>query len=116
MRLLIEVWRKFRFLYSAEVASVKIIARSGFDVTPYTYVGITNLPRTKHPPFGRRHTQINFHEYKVLYFDTNFTEVFLKGQIDNKSVEVQAMAWRRTGGKPLSEPMLIQITDAYMWY
>ena len=24
------------------------------------------------------------------------------------------MAWRRTGYKPLSEPMLTQITDAYM--
>ena len=34
--------------------------------------------------------------------------------IDNKQALVQVMAWRRTGDKPLSEPMLIRFTDAYM--
>ena len=34
--------------------------------------------------------------------------------IDNKPVLVQAMACRRTGDKPLPEPMLTQFTDAYM--
>ena len=33
---------------------------------------------------------------------------------DNKTALVQEMAWRRTGGKPLPEPMLTQFTDAYM--
>ena len=37
-----------------------------------------------------------------------------KGPIDNKRATVQVMAWRRTGGKPLPEPMLTQFTDAYM--
>ena len=37
-----------------------------------------------------------------------------KGQIDYKSALVQVMAWRRTGEKPLPEPMLTQFTDAYM--
>ena len=37
-----------------------------------------------------------------------------KGSIGNKSVLVQVMAWRWTGDKPLSEPMLTQFTDAYM--
>ena len=37
-----------------------------------------------------------------------------KGPIDNKLVLVQVMAWRQTGDKPLSEPMLTQFTDAYM--
>ena len=36
------------------------------------------------------------------------------GPIDNKSALVQVMAWRRTGYKPLPEPMLAQFTDAYM--
>ena len=36
-----------------------------------------------------------------------------KGPIDNKSVLVQVMAWRRTGDKPVSEPMLTQFTNAY---
>ena len=34
--------------------------------------------------------------------------------IDNKPALVQVMAWRRTGGKLLPEPMLTQFTDAYM--
>ena len=37
-----------------------------------------------------------------------------KGQIDNKSPLVQVMTWRRTGNKPLSEPMLFQFIDAYI--
>ena len=37
-----------------------------------------------------------------------------KGLIDNKSVLVRVMAWRRTGDKPLPEPLLTQFTNAYM--
>ena len=33
---------------------------------------------------------------------------------DNKPALVQVMAWRRTGDKPLPEPMITQLTDAYM--
>ena len=36
------------------------------------------------------------------------------GPIDNKLALVQVMAWRRTGDKPLSEPMLNQFMDAYV--
>ena len=34
--------------------------------------------------------------------------------IDNKAALVQVMAWRRTGDKPLSEPMMTRFSDAYM--
>ena len=37
-----------------------------------------------------------------------------KDLINNKSAMVQVMAWRRTGGKPLHEPMLTQFINAYM--
>ena len=37
-----------------------------------------------------------------------------RSPIDNKPALVQIMAWRRTGDKPLPEPMLTQFTDAYM--
>ena len=37
-----------------------------------------------------------------------------KCPIDDISALVQVMAWRQTGNKPLSEPMLSQFTDAYM--
>ena len=35
-------------------------------------------------------------------------------RINNIPALVQIMAWRRTGDKPLSEPMLSRFTDAFM--
>ena len=37
-----------------------------------------------------------------------------KGPIDNYPALVQIIAWRWTGDKTLSEPMLTQLTDTYM--
>ena len=37
-----------------------------------------------------------------------------KGSIDNNSALVRVMAWRRTGDKKVSEPMLTQFIDAFM--
>ena len=37
-----------------------------------------------------------------------------KGPINNIPVLVQIMAWGRPGDKPLSEPMLVKFTDAYI--
>ena len=34
--------------------------------------------------------------------------------INQELALVQVMAWRRSGDKPLPEPMLTQFTDAYM--
>ena len=33
----------------------------------------------------------------------------------NKSALAQIMSWRQTGDKPLSEPMMDQFTDAYLY-
>ena len=41
-------------------------------------------------------------------------KVVPRGPINNIPALVQIMAWRRPGDKPLSEPMLYQLTDAYM--
>ena len=41
-------------------------------------------------------------------------KVVPKCPIDNKPALAQIMVWCRTGSKPLSEPMLTQIADAYM--
>ena len=37
-----------------------------------------------------------------------------KGPTDNNPALVQIMAWHQIGDKPLSKPMLIWFTDAYM--
>ena len=39
-----------------------------------------------------------------------------KDPINSKSALVKVMAWRRTGDKPLPEPMLPQFIDAYIWH
>ena len=39
-----------------------------------------------------------------------------KGPIDNNSALVQVMAWRQTRDKPLSEPVLSQFIEAYIWH
>ena len=51
--------------------------------------------------------------FKVIFFSENcciLTQIPLKfvhkGPINNKPALVQIMAWRQTGDKPLSEPML----------
>ena len=36
-----------------------------------------------------------------------------RSPIGNKPVLIQAMAWRRLGGKPLPEPMMAQFTVIY---
>ena len=38
----------------------------------------------------------------------------LRSPTDNEPAWVQVMAWCRSGGKPLSDPMLTQCTKAYM--
>ena len=47
---------------------------------------------------------------------SNMADDFIKicSQESNVPAFVQKMPWRRPGGKPLSEPMLTQFTDAYM--
>ena len=37
-----------------------------------------------------------------------------KGPIDNIPALVEIMAWRRLGDKPLSEPMMVRLTNTYM--
>ena len=60
---------------------------------------------------------MNFREWKLLYFDSKFTEfLFLRVQIDNTLALDQVMAWHRTGGKPLHEPMLTQFDAACSVY
>ena len=39
---------------------------------------------------------------------------FPKGPINNIPALVQIMAWRWPGDKPLSEPMMVKISDAYL--
>ena len=56
-----------------------------------------------------------FYEWKVFCISIWISFKFVpKVLIDTKAAVVQVMAWRRTGDKPLPEPMPTQFTDAYM--
>ena len=39
-----------------------------------------------------------------------------RSPIDNKATLVQEMVWRRIGDKPLPEPVMTQVIDAYIWH
>ena len=59
--------------------------------------------------------------FKCIFLNENIwisINVSLKfvpeGRIDNIPALVEIMAWRRSGDKPLSEPMMVKFTDAYM--
>ena len=67
--------------------------------------------------------QYIFHDFiAAIYMNNKFIFIRIslkfdhKGPVDNKAALVQVMACRVIGAKLLPRPMLIQFTDAYMWY
>ena len=50
------------------------------------------------------------------FADDIFKCIFLNENLlmHNNPALVQIMAWRRSGDKPLSKPMIVKFTDAYM--
>ena len=67
---------------------------------------------TKRSPFSGRHFQMHFLEWKcMIKISLKFIP---KGPVNNIPALVQIMAWRRTGDKPLSEPMVTKFADTYI--
>ena len=59
--------------------------------------------------------QMRFREWKYSVFVIKISLKYdPKSPIDNKPAMVWIMGWRGIGEKPLSHPMLIRFTDAYM--
>ena len=81
---------------------------------------LTHSKPNSYPPGqnGRRFTDdifiCNFMNEKFCILIQISLEFVLNGPIDNMSVLVQVMAWHLFGTKPLPEPTLAQLTDAYM--
>ena len=74
---------------------------------------------TLRPRQNGRHLAVDI--LKCIFLNENVwisTRISLKifpwGLIDNTYALVQIMAWRQTGDKPLSDPMVGQFIDAYM--
>ena len=62
--------------------------------------------------FCRQHFQIQFLEWKWLYFDSDWTDVYSLTPVD-KSILVQVMAWHQTGNREEINFLLIVIL--LMW-
>ena len=50
---------------------------------------------------------------KLLYFNSNFTELCSQLTKEQHPTLAQIMAWCRTGDKPLFQPMVVPLTDRY---
>ena len=59
---------------------------------------------------------VNVFSWKKSYFDSEFPVSFFpsRGPLDDKSALVQVIAWRPTGDKLMTEPMMTWVTDEYM--
>ena len=69
---------------------------------------------TRWPTFSRRHFQSHFLLWKLFYFIKMSLKFVPHGPFNNIPALVQIMAWRRSGDKPLFEPMMAYIVNAYM--
>ena len=56
---------------------------------------------------------ISLNEYVWISIEISLKYV-PTGSINNITALVQIMAWCRPGDKPLSEPMMVKFTEAYM--
>ena len=80
-----------------------------------SWVGLNSLrPRQNRRYFADDVFKCNFLNENVWIPIKISLKPVPKGPINNIPALVQIMAWRRTGDKPLSEPILTQFNDAYM--
>ena len=77
--------------------------------------GLTHLPLDKMAVISQTtfSSAISMIESFLILIQISL-KVVPEGPIDNKAALFQVMAWCRTGTKPLPEPMLTQLTGAYM--
>ena len=72
----------------------------------------TKWSKINQMPLCRWHIQIHFLDWKLLNFDSNFTEVCSLSLYDNSSSLLQVMSWCLTAYKPSPEPMLTMFYTA----
>ena len=79
------------------------------------FVVVNSLrPRQNRRHFADDVFKCNFLNANVWILTKISLKFVPKGPINNIRTLVQIMAWRRTGDKPLSEPMMTKFNDAYM--
>ena len=77
-------------------------------------LALTHWGQTKMAAISQITFQEHFLKWKLLNFTWNFTEICsFECDWQYGKTLVQILVWRRTGNKPLSEPMCVCCTDAY---
>ena len=78
-------------------------------------VDVTHLPMDKMTTiYHTRYSKV--FSWMKKWFSIQISLKFVPlGPTDKKSALVQVMAWRRTGNKPLPEPIPTQVTDTYVF-
>ena len=95
--------------------SILIITKINIDMSPPSMKMLTHLPLDKIASVSQTIFSNAFSWMKNFVFFVLISLKFVpKGPIDNKSVLVKVMAWRRIGDKPLCETMFTRFSDAYM--
>ena len=124
--------RRYRVHYNVTVMMFQLLASSGYWNSRYWLVLRINGSLSTwnkisiflySSPHGQNVRHFTDDIFKCIFLNENIRisiEISLKFvpkvPIDNIPALVQIMAWRRTGDKPLSEPMLTWFIDAYMWH
>ena len=74
-------------------------------------LGLNILKQEQAPDIGRRHFQMYFHEWKYVFSDLGFIEVYF--QMSNWQW-VQVEAWHYAVNKPVPKPMITRLTNAHL--
>ena len=111
-----QFWKRACLSYN-NIRSTACNSNSLHGKAPTIQLSLTHLPTGQNGlPLRRLHFQTHFHEWKVLNFDSGFTEVSSHGLIQNKSALFEVMAWRQTGYKSLPGPRHTWFIEAYVWH
>ena len=81
-----------------------------YELSHLTHWGRDKIDAILETTFSNAISWMKMDEFRSIFHRS----LFLKVQLSNIPELVQIMAWRRTGDKPLSEPMMTQFNDAYM--
>ena len=108
-----DVWCQFAPIPSHVSSKHLTLYSAPTPPTPATTT--THHPPTPPPPFWQTIFSdcifLNENDRIPIQISLNHAP---RSPIDKKPALVQVMAWRRTGGKPLPEPMMAQFSDVYM--
>ena len=101
------VLQEFKKMKMMNMSTGSMSGNNSDVVTEGNWSSLSHIEaETKWPPFCRRHFKYIFsNEYLWISIKISLN-VVPNSPIDNKPALIQIMAWRRSGDKPLFEPMM----------